>query len=45
MTSNPYRIIRQWHDVTLYDEGDGRSIEFDCPSLIEPRQMRATDGS
>lgn len=33
------RIQQAWHDVIHYDCGDGRTLEFDCPSLIDPPQV------
>jgi hypothetical protein len=32
-------ILQTHHDTLIYDEGDGRSMEFSCPSTIEPLQV------
>ncbi|MBS0638879.1 MAG: hypothetical protein U1E70_19875 [Acetobacteraceae bacterium] len=32
------RIYQAWHDIIHY-ELDGRKLEFDCPSLIDPPQV------
>jgi hypothetical protein len=31
-----FQISRQWHDIIEYSEGEDRSIQLDCPSLVEP---------
>jgi len=43
MPDSQYRILSAWHDVLVYSEdeggGEGRKIEFSCPSLVEPPQV------
>jgi hypothetical protein len=39
MSQNDFHIQRAWHDLLVYDEGEGRRIEFTCPSLGEPPRV------
>jgi hypothetical protein len=39
MPDDSYHITPQWKDLLVYDEGDGRRIEFDAGNMAEPYQV------
>jgi hypothetical protein len=39
MTDPGYRITPQWKDLVVYDEGEGRKLEFDAGIMIERMQL------
>ena len=39
MGTESYRIRPEWPDAMVYEEGDARSIRFDCRSLHEPPRV------